>query len=80
MKAIQPYSLANYLSTLRDRQEAGLVRDRELQTIDRMTDEQIATVDIRAVLGCIWLQHNQTPIREIPVLWWDEVMRGAKIK
>jgi hypothetical protein len=45
-----------------------------------MTDKQMLTVDINAVMMVISLQHTYLPIADIPADWWKVVMEGARFK
>lgn len=50
------------------------------EVIARMTDKQMLTVDINAVMMVINLQHTYLPIADIPADWWKTVMEGARFK
>lgn len=50
------------------------------EVISRMTDKEMLTVDINAVMMVISLQHTYLPIADIPSDWWKIVIEGARIK
>lgn len=50
------------------------------EVVARMSDKEMLTVDINAVMMVISLQHTYLPIADIPADWWKIVMEGARIK
>jgi len=76
---IREYTLTDYLTNFKARRAAGTLFPRECEVIDRLTDEEIQSVDIRSVMWCVWLQHNDTPVSEIPQEWWQAVTAGARL-
>lgn len=56
------------------------ISKRMREVISRMSDKEMLTVDINAVMAVIYLQHTYLPIADIPDDWWKIVMEGARIK
>lgn len=79
MRQVEPFNLAGYARGLSMRNTLRMVPERELQVIDRLTDEELPVTDIRAVWFMVNLQQSQTPIDEISAEWWDQVVEGARI-
>lgn len=50
------------------------------EVIARMSDRDMLTVDINAIMMVISLQHTHLPIADIPSDWWEIVIEGARFK
>lgn len=79
MRRIASYDSDNFLAELLNRVRQGSLSDHMAMVIDRLSDEELHSCNIPAIVFCIRLQYPNTPVNEIPEKWWKEVCDGSRI-